>query len=99
MYFIQHCFICRPSDSTVWTVATLALAVRRSPTTRLDLVHNSAICGIIALLKKENQIFLTFKEIQSGAVAKSYMRKDFLIYEEMRKYFPIYEEAVSHIPV
>ncbi len=47
--------------------------------------------------KKENQNFLTYKEIQSGAVAKSYMRKGFLIYEEMRKYFPIYEEAVSHI--
>jgi hypothetical protein len=37
-YNIQHCFICRPSDSTVptdagiepWTVATCALAVRRS---------------------------------------------------------------------
>ncbi len=49
------------------------------------------------LLKKENQIFLLYKEIQSEAVAKSYMRKGFLIYEEMRKYFPIYEEAVSHI--
>ncbi len=47
--------------------------------------------------KKENQIFLIYEEIQSGAVAKSYMRKAFLIYEEMRKYFPIYEEAVSHI--
>jgi hypothetical protein len=47
--------------------------------------------------KKENQIFLVYKEIQSGAVAKSYMRKGFLIYEEKRKYFPIYEEAVSHI--
>jgi hypothetical protein len=50
--------------------------------------------------KKENQIFLKYKEIQSGAVAKSYMRKSFLIYEEikkMRKYFPIYEEAVSHV--
>ncbi len=47
--------------------------------------------------KKENQIFLICKEIQSGAVAKSYMRKGFLIYEEMRKYFPIYGEAVSHI--
>jgi hypothetical protein len=46
--------------------------------------------------KKENQIFLIHKEIQSGAVAKSYMRKGFLIYEEMGKYFPIYEEAVSH---
>ncbi len=47
--------------------------------------------------KQENQIFLIYKEIQSGAVAKTYMRKGFLIYEEMRKYFPIYEEAVSHI--
>ncbi len=44
--------------------------------------------------KKENQIFLTYKEIQSGAVAKSYMRKAFLIYEEMHKYFFIYDEAV-----
>jgi hypothetical protein len=44
--------------------------------------------------KKENKIFLIYKEIQSGAVAKSYMRKGFLIYEEMRKYFPIHEEAL-----
>jgi len=47
--------------------------------------------------KKENQIFPIYKEVQSGAVAKSYVRKGFLIYEEMRKYFPKYEEAVSHI--
>jgi hypothetical protein len=47
--------------------------------------------------KKDNQIFLIYREIQSGAVTKSYMRKGFLIYEEMCKYFPIYEEAVSHI--
>jgi hypothetical protein len=47
--------------------------------------------------KKENQIFLIYKEIQNGAVAKSYMRKGFLIYEEIRKYLTIYEEAVSHI--
>ncbi len=46
--------------------------------------------------KKENQIFLRYKEIQSGAVAKSYRKKGFLICEEMCKYFPIYEEAVSH---
>ncbi len=37
------------------------------------------------------------KGIQSGAVAKLYMRKGFLIYKDMRNYFPIYEEAVSHI--
>ncbi len=51
MYSIQLCFICRPSDSTVWTVATSALAVvRRSnhparshpQTTRLDV--ESLLC-------------------------------------------------------
>jgi hypothetical protein len=47
--------------------------------------------------KKENEIFLIYKEIQMGSVAKSCMRKGFLICEEMRKYLPIYEEAVSHI--
>ncbi len=54
MYVIPHCFICRPSDSTVSvdaeieprTVATLALTGRRSnhwarphPQTRLDLFY------------------------------------------------------------
>jgi hypothetical protein len=29
--------------------------------------------------KKENQIFLIYREIQMGSVAKSYMRKGFLI--------------------
>ncbi len=38
-----------------------------------------------------------YKDIQMGAVAKSYMRRGFLIYEETRKYLVIYEEAVSHI--
>jgi hypothetical protein len=49
--------------------------------------------------KKENEIFRIHKEIQMGSVAKSYMRKGFLLYmyEEMRKYLSIYEEAVSHI--
>jgi hypothetical protein len=46
---------------------------------------------------EENKIFLIYKEIQRGAVAKLCMRKGFLIYEEMRKYFTIYEEAVSRI--
>jgi hypothetical protein len=32
-----------------------------------------------------------------SAVAKAYMRKGFLIYEEMRKYSTIYEEAVGQI--
>jgi hypothetical protein len=46
--------------------------------------------------KKENKIFLIYKEIQKGEVAKSYLRKGFLIYEEMRKYLVKYEEAVSY---
>jgi hypothetical protein len=43
--------------------------------------------------KEEKKIFLINKVIQSGAVAKSYLRKGFLIYEEMRKYLVLYEEA------
>ncbi len=49
MFDIQHCFICRPADSTVSVdagiepraVAITALAVR-ALTTRLDLIHFSA---------------------------------------------------------
>ncbi len=37
--------------------------------------------------KKENKIFLIYREIQIGSGPKSYMRKGFLIYEEMHKYF------------
>jgi hypothetical protein len=37
--------------------------------------------------KKENKIFLIYKKIQMELGAKSYMRKGFLIYEEMHKYF------------
>jgi hypothetical protein len=48
--------------------------------------------------KKENEIFLIYKEINMGSVAKSYVRKGSLIYEEMRKYLTKYEEeAVSYI--
>ncbi len=49
--------------------------------------------------KKENQIFLKYKGIQCGAVAKSNMKEGFLIYEELRKYFPVCEEAVSHTSI
>ncbi len=40
--------------------------------------------------KKENQIFLIYKKIQSGAVAKSYMTKGLLIYGEIFAHFLIY---------
>ncbi len=50
-----------------------------------------------ALIKKENQIFLIYKEIQNGAVAKSYMTNGLLIYGKylhissyIRKPFLIY---------
>jgi hypothetical protein len=70
-----------------------------SPALHLQWGEISTIMGFLWSYtdKKENQIFLIYKEIQSGAVAKSFMRKGFLIYEEMPKYFPIYEEAVGHI--
>ncbi len=61
-----------------------------------DKVSQST-CINYMIKKKIKFSSYTYKEIQSGAVAKSYMRKDFQICEEMRKYFPIYEEAVSHI--
>jgi hypothetical protein len=61
--------------------------ILRTPIFRVDLCTD----------KKENKIFLIYKGIQSGAVAKSYTRKGFLIYEEMRKYLVINGEAVSHI--
>jgi hypothetical protein len=65
-------------------------------TTMLVLTYPS-FATILYTDKKENQIFLMYEEIQRGAVAKSYMRKGFLIYEEMRKYFTIFKEAVGHI--
>jgi hypothetical protein len=58
------------------------------------------VCTVVhqyTLIKKKIKFFLIYNEIQSGAVAKSYMRRGFLIYEERRKYLTIYEEAVSHI--
>ncbi len=39
--------------------------------------------------KKENTIFLMYKEILNGSGAKSYMRKGFQIYEEVHKYLVI----------
>jgi hypothetical protein len=58
-----------------------------------DLQENNTV----TLIKKNIKFFLIYKEIQTGAVAKSYMRKGFLICEEMRKYLIIFEEAVSLI--
>jgi hypothetical protein len=40
--------------------------------------------------KNENKIFLIYKEIQSGEVAKSYMTNGLLIYGEIFAHFLIY---------
>jgi hypothetical protein len=40
--------------------------------------------------KKENQIFLKYKEIQNGAVATSFMTNGLLIYGEIFAHFLIY---------
>ncbi len=40
--------------------------------------------------KKENKIFLIYKEIQGGAVAKSYMTNGLLIDGEIIAHFLIY---------
>ncbi len=55
----------------------------------LSEITNARLLQVLYTDRKENQIFLIYKEIQSGAVAKSYMRYGFLIYDDMRKYFPI----------
>ncbi len=39
---------------------------------------------------KKKKIFLRYKEIQMGAVAKSYMRRAFLIYEEIQLFIVIF---------
>ncbi len=41
--------------------------------------------GLAHTDKKQNKSFLIYKEIQMGAIAKSYMTKGFIIFEKMRK--------------
>ncbi len=70
-------------------------------TTREDLSVQSELLHLLntfnyTLIKKGKKIFLICRDIQKGSGAKSYMRKGFLMYEEVHKYLVIYEEAVSH---
>jgi hypothetical protein len=46
--------------------------------------------------KKENKFSSYIRKFRWDRV-QTYLRKSFLVYEEMRKFFPISEEAVSHI--
>jgi hypothetical protein len=45
--------------------------------------------------KKENRIFLIYREIHSGAVARSYMTNGLLIYGEIFALFLIYDFATA----
>ncbi len=77
----QHC----PQPSrrhVVGFIAANSLRGKRAPCPFSNT--RERLFSILCTDKKENHIFLIFKEIHSGAVAKSYMRKGFLIYEEMR---------------
>ncbi len=47
--------------------------------------------GLLHTDKKENKVFLMYKEIQNGAVAKSYMVKYLRISSYIRKSFLIYD--------
>jgi hypothetical protein len=53
--------------------------------------------GIGQTDKKENQIFLIYKEIQNVAVAKSYMTNGLHIYGEIFAHLLIYYEALPRI--
>jgi hypothetical protein len=74
--------MCTRGSSRV--ISSLNRRVRYS-LTRTKAQYDQSHVGCLYTDKKENKIFLIYKEIQTGAVAKSCMRKGFLIYEEMRK--------------
>ncbi len=74
-------------------VETIALRGSVAPQTKNLQVCNNVIRFVCTGKKEKENFPHIFKEIHIGAVAKSYMRKGFLMYEELR----IYEEAVSHI--
>ncbi len=44
-------------------------------------------------------MFFIYKAIQMESVAKSYIRKGFIIYEEMLKYLTIYEEMLKYLTI
>jgi hypothetical protein len=70
----QNVAVLREKSANYWPSEHVALARGQS----WSALHTD---------KKENKIFLIYKEIQMGSSAKPYMRKGFLLYEEMRKCF------------
>ncbi len=69
----------------------LALFCCRPP--GADLPHFCCRIRLVYIFTTQNRadFCAEYTDKKKIAVAKSYMRKGFLIYEEMRKYFPIYE--------
>ncbi len=55
---------------------------------RKDIYENIFSFKSSTLLKKKTQIFLIYKEIQNGAIVKSYMTNGLLIYGEIFAHFP-----------
>ncbi len=80
---LEHvCCVGKSYDST----DTLVLCILNTPFTSIGYTD-----------KKENQNFPKYKEIQNGAVAKSYITNGLLIYGEMFPHFLIYWETLPHI--
>ncbi len=79
MYLIQHCFICRPSDSTVSedagieprTVATFALAVRREKWELTYFTHTGMlkVSTLTSLLDLDGGMHVTEPSEGTGSVA------------------------------
>jgi hypothetical protein len=62
--------------------------------------HHCLHYATATVIKKETKFSsYTYKEIHMGAVAKSYMRMGFLMYEETQKYLTIYESYMTLQPV
>ncbi len=53
--------------------------------------------SVYTLIKKQNQIFFIYKEIQNGAVAKSYMTNGLLIYGEIFPHFLIRKPFLIYV--
>jgi hypothetical protein len=98
MHYIQHCFICRPSDSTEGRrtlgsnpgqLRLRQLAVRSSCHTRLYLIHKLGyISWCSTLIKKKIKFSLYIRKFSDGEVGKSNMTNGLLKY--MVKYLLIF---------
>ncbi len=56
-----------------------------------------SVVRVNALIKKKIKFSSYIRKFRRERLQRSYMRKGFLIYEEMSKYLVIFEEAISHI--